>query len=74
MAVWIVVGVLGAGVAVTAALARRREVEPTVREFADFRDAIGRQVAGVRGETTAVRRHLDPPADPVPPGPGSEPA
>jgi hypothetical protein len=74
MAVWIVVGVLGAGVAVTAVLARRREVEPTVREFADFRDAIGRQVAGVAGETAAVRRHLDPPRDPVPPAPGSEPA
>jgi hypothetical protein len=61
MAVWVVVGVLGIG-ALAAALASRRhagDVEPTVREFAEFRDALSQQVAPVRNETLAARRHLD---------------
>jgi hypothetical protein len=72
VAVWVVVGVLGVG-AVAAAYASHRhadDVEPSVREFTEFRDAISRQVAGVQTETRTTRRHLDaPPAgrpsDPV---------
>jgi hypothetical protein len=60
MAVWVVVVVLGAGVAVAAVVARRHDdVEPTVREFAEFRDAIGRQVSGAAADTAATRRHVD---------------
>ena len=47
MAVWVVVGVIGVG-AIAAAYASRRhsaDVEPTVREFAEFRDALSQQVA-----------------------------
>jgi hypothetical protein len=61
MAVWVVVGVLGMG-AVAAAYASRRhsdDVEPSVREFTEFRDAISRQVAGVQSDTRTTRRHLD---------------
>ena len=66
MAVWVVVGVLGAGVAVAAVLARRHDdVEPTVREFAEFRDAIGRQVSGTASDTAVTRRHVDRSAPPV---------
>ena len=61
MGIWVVVVVLGVGVAAAAVLSRRRadDVEPTVREFAEFRDAIGRQVAGSAADTDATRRHLD---------------
>ena len=64
MAVWVVVGVIGVGL-VAAALPRGRhaaEVEPTVREFAEFRDALSQQVAGVRTDTrrrVATRRLPD---------------
>jgi 3-hydroxyisobutyrate dehydrogenase-like beta-hydroxyacid dehydrogenase len=63
MAVWVVVGVIGLG-ALAAAIASRRhaaEVEPTVREFAEFRDALSQQVAGVRSDTRTTRRHVDRP-------------
>ena len=59
MAVWVVVGVIGFG-AIAAAFASRRhaaEVEPTVREFAEFRDALSQQVAGVRTDTRSARHH-----------------
>jgi len=61
MAVWVVVGILGVG-AVAAAYASHRhsdDVEPSVREFTEFRDAISRQVAGVQTTTRTTRRHLD---------------
>ncbi len=61
MAVWVVVGVIGVG-AIAAALASRRhaaDVEPTVREFAEFRDALSQQVAGVRTDTRTTRRHAE---------------
>jgi hypothetical protein len=61
MAVWVVVGVLTVG-AVAVVLASRRhsaDVEPTVREFAEFRDALSQQVVGLRTETRATRGHLD---------------
>ena len=35
------------------------EVEPTVREFAEFRDALSQQVTGVRTDTRTTRRHVD---------------
>ena len=49
MAVWVVVVVLGVGAAAVAVASRRHsdDVEPTVREFAEFRDAI--VPAGRRG-------------------------
>jgi hypothetical protein len=61
MAVWVVVVVLGVGAAAAAYAARRHadDVEPSVREFTEFRDAISRQVAGVQTDTRATRRHLD---------------
>jgi hypothetical protein len=61
MAVWVVVGVLGVGAAAAAYAARRHgdDVEPSVREFTEFRDAISRQVAGVQADTRTTRRHLD---------------
>ncbi|MEX1007501.1 MAG: hypothetical protein WD271_06615 [Acidimicrobiia bacterium] len=65
MAVWVVVGVIGVG-AIAAALASRRhaaEIEPTVREFAEFRDALSQQVAGVRADTRTTGRHTDRPHD-----------
>jgi len=61
MAVWMVVGVLGLG-GIVAAFATHRhagDIEPTVREFAEFRDAISRQVDGAHDDTRAIRRHLD---------------
>ncbi len=65
MAVWVVVVVLGLG-AVAAVVASRRhgdDVEPSVREFTEFRAAISRQVAGVHTDTRTTRRHVDrPPA------------
>jgi len=68
MAVWVVVVVLGAGAAAAAVASRRHhdDVEPSVREFTEFRAAISRQVAGVDADTRAARRHLDqPPAGPA---------
>jgi hypothetical protein len=61
MAVWVVVVILGVGAAVAAYATRRHsdDVEPSVREFTEFRDAISRQVAGVQTDTRATRRHLD---------------
>jgi hypothetical protein len=71
VAVWVVVGVLGLGAAAAAYASRRHsdDVEPSVREFTEFRDAISRQVAGVQTETRATRRHLDrqPAGRPAPP-------
>ena len=61
MAVWVVVGVIGVG-ALAAVLASRRhsaDVEPTVREFAEFRDALSQQVAGVRTDTPPLHGHLE---------------
>lgn len=67
MAVWVVVGVLGMGAAAVAYASRRHsdDVEPSVREFTEFRDAISRQVAGVHTDTRTTRRHLDHPSPPV---------
>lgn len=65
MAVWVVVGVIGVG-AIAAAFATRRhgaDVEPTVREFAEFRDALSQQVAGVRTDTRTTRHHTERPPD-----------
>lgn len=61
MAVWVVIGVLGiSGLCGWYATRRHAaEVEPTVREFAEFRDALSQQVAGVRSDTRTTRRHLD---------------
>ena len=61
VAVWVVVVVLGIGAAAVAVAARRHadDVEPSVREFTEFRDAISRQVAGVQTDTQAAHRHLD---------------
>jgi hypothetical protein len=61
MAVWVVVVVLGVGAAAVAVASRRHsdDVEPSVREFTEFRDAISRQVAGVQTDTRTTRRHLD---------------
>src|SRR3954453_550390 len=72
MAVWVVVGVLGLGAAAAAYAARRHadDVEPSVREFTEFRDAISRQVAGVQTDTRTPRRHLRPPPAP-PAGPST---
>ena len=61
VAVWVVVVVLGVGAAAVAVASRRHadDVEPSVREFTEFRDAISRQVAGVQTDTQTARRHLD---------------
>jgi hypothetical protein len=61
MVVLVVVLVLAVGAGATAWATRRHgdDVEPTVREFAEFRDAISRQVAGVQTDTATTRRHLD---------------
>jgi hypothetical protein len=61
MAVWVVVVVLALTAAAVAVAARRHadDVEPSVREFTEFRDAISRQVAGVQSDTRATRGHLD---------------
>jgi hypothetical protein len=70
MAVWVVVVVLGVGAAAAAYAARRQtdDVEPSVRQFTEFRDAISRQVEGVHNDTHTTRRHLDrQPVGPSPP-------
>jgi hypothetical protein len=61
LAVWVIVVILGVGAAAIAVASRRHtdDVEPSVREFTEFRDAISRQVAGVRTDTRTTRRHLD---------------
>ena len=61
MAVWVVFGVLSVG-AVTAVIATRRhsiDAEPTVREFAEFRDALSQQVVGLDTDVRTTRTHLD---------------
>jgi hypothetical protein len=61
VAVLVVVGVLAMG-AVAGVLVTRRhaiDVEPTVREFAEFRDALSQQVDGLAADTRATRQHLD---------------
>lgn len=83
MLVLVVVLVLAGGAGAAAWATRRHgdDVEPTVREFAEFRDAISRQVAGVQTDTAATRRHLDArelhsgtgPADTVGHGAGTPP-
>jgi hypothetical protein len=59
MGVWVVVGVLALAAATVAFVIRRhaRSVEPTVREFAEFRDALSRQVAGFPGIPGDDHRH-----------------
>src|SRR5438132_1547910 len=66
MAVWVVVVVLGVAVAAVAVAARHHadDVEPSVREFTEFRDAISRQVAGVHTDTPSSTPSAGP--DPVP--------
>ena len=61
VAMWVVVVILGVGAGSCRVASRRHvdDVEPSVREFTEFRDAISRQVAGVHTETRATRRHLD---------------
>jgi len=61
VAVWVVVVVLGIGAAGVAVASRRHadDVEPSVREFTEFRDAISRQVAGVQTDTQTAHRHLE---------------
>ena len=61
MAVWVVVGVLSLGVVTAVVVSRRHsiDVEPTVREFAEFRDALSQQVVGLDADTRATRQHLD---------------
>lgn len=61
MAVWVVAAVLGVS-AVAAVVATRRhvsDVEPTVREFTEFREALSQQVDGLRADTNTTRTHLD---------------
>jgi hypothetical protein len=71
MAVWVVIGILGIGGLAGWYATRRHaaEAEPTVREFAEFRDALSQQVAGVRTDTRGARRHLDRRRDAPVPGP-----
>jgi len=59
MAVLVVVLILAGAVgAVAYALHRTRtDVEPTVREFAEFRDAISRQVDGLHNDTETTAHH-----------------
>jgi hypothetical protein len=61
VAVWVVIGLLAGGAVVATVAARRHthDVEPTVREFAEFRDAISRQVLGVRSDTHTAHAHLE---------------
>jgi hypothetical protein len=61
VAVWVVVGVLALGLVSVTVAARRHhgDVEPTVREFAEFRDAISRQVTSVESATHRTRTHVD---------------
>ncbi len=60
-AVWVVVAILMIGTAVALVAARRAsdDVEPTVREFAEFRDAISRQVGEADEQIAATRRHVE---------------
>ena len=64
MAVLVVVLILAGAVgAVAYALHRTRtDVEPTVREFAEFRDAISRQVDGLHSDTETTAHHGAHPA------------
>jgi hypothetical protein len=68
VAVWVVFGVLSVG-AVAAVVASRHhsaDAEPTVREFAEFRDALSQQVVGLDTEVRSTRTHLDLHAHPLP--------
>jgi hypothetical protein len=68
MTVWVVVGVLCLGT-VAAVIATRRhatDVEPTVREFTEFREALSQQVVGLRTDTHTARTHLDARVGPRP--------
>jgi hypothetical protein len=68
VAVWVVFGVLSVG-AVAAVIATRRhsiDAEPTVREFAEFRDALSQQVVGLDTDVRATRTHLDVQTHPRP--------
>ena len=61
MAVLVVAAVLCIS-AVAVAVATRRhvgDVEPTVREFTEFREALSRQVVGLQSDAAATRSHLD---------------
>jgi hypothetical protein len=61
MAVWVVAAVLCAS-AVAAVVATRHhvtDVEPTVREFTEFREALSQQVVGLHTDTQTTRTHLD---------------
>jgi hypothetical protein len=60
-AVWVVVAILAIGTVAAIVAARRAsdDVEPTVREFAEFRDAISRQVADADEQLATTRRHVD---------------
>ena len=61
MTVWVVIGLLVAAAVVVTFAARRHthDVEPAVREFAEFRDAISHQVLGLQRDTHVARTHLD---------------
>jgi hypothetical protein len=68
VAVWVVFGVLSVG-AIAAVVASRRhptDAEPTVREFAEFRDALSQQVVGLDTDVRATRTHLDAHTHPRP--------
>jgi hypothetical protein len=61
VAVWVVVGILSFG-AVAAIVATRHhsiDAEPTVREFAEFRDALSQQVVDLDTDVQTTRTHLD---------------
>jgi hypothetical protein len=70
VAVWVVFGVLSMGAVAAVVVTRRHtfDVEPTVREFAEFRDALSQQVVGLDADTRATREHLDLHAHPRPIG------
>jgi hypothetical protein len=71
MVLLVVVLVLAGAAGATAYATRRTrgDVEPTVREFAEFRAAISHQVDGLHHDTTATARHVR--GGPVP---GGEPS
>jgi hypothetical protein len=60
MVVLVVVMVFAGAVGAVAYATRRTrgDVEPTVRQFAEFREAISHQVDGLNGDTTATARHV----------------
>jgi hypothetical protein len=74
VAVWVVVGVLVVGVGAVAIATRHHgdDVEPSVREFTEFRDAISRQVAAAHDDTRSTRQHLDRRAERGPSSPAPD--